>query len=79
MSRFTTRLLLAFAIFISIIVTAIALKSAVDGKEAAWAVIAASLAVITAVVSSWNAQRVVELEEDRQLPYPYPYFDVKKE
>lgn len=77
MSRFTTRLLLAFAISISIIVTAIALKSAVDGKEAAWAVIAASLAVITAVVSSWNAQRVVELEEDRQLPYPYPYFDVK--
>ncbi len=77
MSRITTRLLLAFAIFISIIVTAIALKPALDGKEAAWAVIAASLAVITSVVSSWNAQRVVELEEDKQLPYPYPYFDLK--
>lgn len=77
MSRLTTRLLLALAIFISIIVMAIALKSAMAGKEAAWAVIAASLAVITSVISSWNAQRVVELEEDKQLPYPYPYFDLK--
>lgn len=29
------------------------------------------------MVSSWNAQCVVELEEDKQFPYPYPYFDVK--
>ena len=77
MSRRTTRVLLALAVFIAIIVTAISLKSALAGTEAAWAIIAASLAVITSVVSSWNAQRVVELEEDRQLPYPYPYFDVK--
>ncbi len=77
MSRTITRLLLAFAIFISLIVTAVALRSAINGSEASWAVIAASLAVITSVISSWNAQRVVELEEDKQLPYPYPYFDVK--
>lgn len=77
MSRTTTRILLALSVFISLVVTAIAFKSAIEGKEAAWAVIAASLAVITSVVSSWNAQRVVELEEDKQLPYPYPYFDVE--
>ena len=77
MSRRTTRILLALSVFIAIIVTAISLRSALAGTEAAWAVIAASLAVITSVISSWNAQRVVELEEDRQLPYPYPYFDVK--
>ena len=77
MHRIATRLLLAVAIFISIIVAAISLKFALKGIESAWAVIAALLAVITSVVSSWNAQRVVELEEDKQLPYPYPYFDVK--
>lgn len=77
MSRVTTRLLLAFSIFIVLIVIAFAMKFAIAGKESAWAVIAASLAVITSVVSSWNAQRIVELEEDKQLPYPYPYIDTK--
>jgi hypothetical protein len=77
MSRITTRILLAVSIFVAIIVIAIAMKHALNGKESAWAVIAASLAVITSVVSSWNAQRVIELEEDKQLPYPYPYIDVK--
>ena len=77
MSRITTRILLAVSIFIAIIVIALAMRFAIEGKESAWAVIAASLAVITSVVSSWNAQRVVELEEDKQLPYPYPYIDVK--
>jgi hypothetical protein len=40
------------------------------------ATLAAALAVVTAVVSAWGAQRVVELEEDRQRPYPYPSFDL---
>lgn len=77
MSRTTIRILLGVSIFIAILVTAFAIKSAADGQASAWAVIAAALAVITAVVSAWNAQRVVELEEDRLLPYPYPTFDAK--
>lgn len=77
MSRTTTRILLGVSIFIAILVTAFAVKSAADGQASAWAVIAAALAVITSVVSAWSAQRVVELEEDRLLPYPYPSFDAK--
>jgi hypothetical protein len=39
------------------------------------AIIAASLAVIAALVSAWTGQRVLELQEDAQKPYPYPSID----
>lgn len=47
------------------------------GQEAAWATLAAALALVTSMVSAWGAQRIVELEEARMSPYPYPQFDTK--
>ncbi len=75
MNRKIVRILLLLTIIISVILIVVSFVYAIDGKDSAWAVMAASMAVITAVVSSWNAQRIVELEEDKQRPYPYPYFD----
>ena len=40
------------------------------GNNEAWAAVAAALAVLTSVISSWAAQRTVELQEDSQKPYP---------
>ncbi|HLI79834.1 MAG TPA: hypothetical protein VKV03_07620 [Candidatus Binataceae bacterium] len=39
--------------------------------------LAGALAVLASVISGWIATRVVELQEDTQKPYPYPYFDVR--
>lgn len=77
MSRLTPRILLSLSILISIIVCFIGVKSALDGDPTSWAVVAATLAVITSVIASLNSQRVVELEEDRLLPHVEPSFDLK--
>jgi len=52
MSRITTRILLGLAAFIAILVIAISFNSANKGVGSAWAVIAASLAVLTPIVSA---------------------------
>ncbi len=75
MSRIITRFLIIVATATAICVVAVLLYKKQDFSEAAWAILAAALAVITSAISAWNAQRVVELEEDRLRPYPYPCFD----
>lgn len=42
-----------------------------------WAVVAAALAVLASIISAWTSQRIVELEESKQRPYPYPFIDDK--
>ena len=42
-----------------------------------WAVVAAALAVITSILSSWLALRVLEIQQDEKSPYPYPSIDVR--
>jgi hypothetical protein len=42
-----------------------------------WAVVAAALAVITSILSSWLALRVLEIQQDEKRPYPYPSIDVR--
>lgn len=39
--------------------------------------VAAALAVLTAVISAWGAQSVVEREEDAKRPFPYLSFDTQ--
>lgn len=46
-----------------------------SGGQERWSTVAGALAVIAAVVSGWTAQDVVDLERERQEPYPYPRID----
>jgi hypothetical protein len=41
----------------------------------AWGAIAGSLAVMTAIISAWNTERMVEKQEEALKPYPYPFID----
>lgn len=66
--------LFIFAVSVFVIVNAIKLMGVY--KSEAWSGIAASLAVITAVISSWNAQKIIESQEDSQRPYPNLLFDI---
>ncbi len=67
--------IIAAAMAIAAMVSALILVGL--GKTETWVVVAAALAVITSIISSWSAQRVLELQEDAQQPYPYPSIDVK--
>ena len=64
------------ALLIAIAVVAMVLTRSDAEISQVGAAIAGALAVVTAVISAWSAQRIVELEEDRQKPYPYPSFDM---
>jgi len=75
MSPLTTRLLLGLTLLLAVAAGAFSLQGIVSDQKEAWATLAAALAVITSIISAWGAQRVVELEEDKLAPYPYPQFD----
>lgn len=77
MSRVVSRVALLLAGIISILVIVYSIIAIGINNKETWAVVAAALAVITSVFSSWSSQRVLELEEDSQRPYPYPSIDVK--
>ncbi|NOS76268.1 MAG: hypothetical protein HOP36_17365 [Methyloglobulus sp.] len=76
MSPIITRIFLGLTLLVSIAVACFSFQGIQSGQNEAWATLAASLAVITSVVSAWGAQRVVELEEQKLEPYPYPHFDL---
>jgi hypothetical protein len=73
--RTAIRIGLIVAILVSTAVIAAAFRYLGPRAGETWAVVAAALAVITSVVSSWTGQRVLELQEDSQRPYPYPTID----
>ncbi|UZJ44217.1 hypothetical protein OOT55_16375 [Marinimicrobium sp. C6131] len=75
MSRITTRIFLGLALILAVGIVGVLIFRTDSDVTSVGAAVAGALAVITAVVSAWGAQRVVELEEDRQKPYPYPSFD----
>jgi len=77
MSPITTRFFLGFTLLLAIGAGYFSLQGILAGQKEAWSTLAAALAVITSMVSAWGAQRVVELEEARMSPYPYPQFDTK--
>ncbi|MHB0878431.1 MAG: hypothetical protein ACYC5O_20540 [Anaerolineae bacterium] len=70
------RAILALSLLVSLAVMALAFWSLGFGDPVAWAVVAAALAVITSVISSWAAQRALELQQNAQKPYPYPSVDM---
>ena len=63
------RITLVSALLLSLTVIVSALWKIGLGNNEAWAAVAAALAVLTSVISSWAAQRTVELQEDSQKPY----------
>lgn len=67
-SRASIRILLVCAFIIAVITIVVPLIFAGVRSSEAWAAVAASLAVITSVFSSWSSQRVLELSEDAQKP-----------
>lgn len=75
MSPITTRIFLGLTLLLAIAAAVYSLHGIDAGHKEAWASLAASLAVVTSMVSAWGAQRVVELEEQKLEPYPYPQFD----
>lgn len=75
MSGITTRLFLGLTLLLAVAAAYFSLDAIRSGDAQAWATLAAALAVVTSVVSAWGAQRVIELEEAKQKPYPYPQFD----
>ncbi len=75
MSRITTRIFLGLSLILALVVAGLSLTVLDSPTAPAWATLAAALAVVTSMISAWGAQRVVELEEDRLQPYPYPHFD----
>lgn len=74
MNRFTIRLLLGVTFAAAILVAATAY---ISGGSNSWATVAAALAVVTSVVSSWSAQRIFEQQEDTQKPFVIPTIDNK--
>ena len=76
MPRIIARVVLAASLITSIVVIVAALLSLGLRDPVAWAAVAAALAVITSVISSWVSQRALELQQDAQKPYPYPSVDV---
>lgn len=77
MKKIITRILLFVSLLLAFSVAAFAIKAISSKGDSAWATLAATLAVITSVISAWSAIRVVELEEDKLKPYPYSHFDVQ--
>lgn len=67
-------LVLSLVVSVAAIATAFAVLGFRDAT--AWVVVAAALAVMTSVVSSWAAQTVLELQQDAQKPYPFPSADI---
>lgn len=45
-------------------------------QGATWTTLAAALAVSASLMTVWIGQRVLQLQEDAQQPYPYPYIDL---
>jgi hypothetical protein len=77
MSPITARIFLGFTLLLAMGTGYFSLQGILADQKEAWATLAAALAVVTSVISAWGAQRVVELEEARMSPYPYPQFDTK--
>lgn len=75
MSPLTTRFFLGLTLVLAFGAAATALAGIIKGEKEAWATLAGALAVVTSMISAWGAQRVIELEEDKLHPYPYPQFD----
>lgn len=77
MQRTIFRLLLIAVLLIAISVISVAFYKLGGGDKDVWATVAASLAVITSVFSTYSAQRLLEENEDSKKPLVLPTIDHK--
>jgi hypothetical protein len=77
MKNFLVRCSLVGIVLIAIAVIVVAIRNLGIGAKEAWATIAASLAVIVSVLSSWSTRSLLELQEHEREPYVYPSIDVE--
>ena len=68
---------LAAASLLSVAICGVALRKQGLVDPAAWATVAAALAVVAAVASAWTGQRVLEMQEDAFQPSLLPKIDVR--
>lgn len=71
------RATLATASVVSVVICGVALSRQGLADPAAWATVAAALAVLAAVASAWTSQRVLELQEDALEPSLLPAIDLR--
>jgi hypothetical protein len=76
LSRKLVRIGLVLAAALAIAVASVALLRLGLRKADSWAVVAAALAVVVSVFSTWTAQRVLELQEDQTRPLVYVDLDL---
>ena len=74
-SRVFVRILIVVVGVVPWIALGLALFTLKSIPVATLTTIAAAAAVTASVVSAWNGQRVTELQQEAQRPYPYPSID----
>ncbi len=75
--RNALRAMLTAASVLSLAICGIALRKQGVIDPAAWATVAAALAVLAAVASAWTGQRVLEMQEDALEPSLLPAIDLR--
>jgi hypothetical protein len=75
--RKALRATLMAASLLSVVICGVALRKQGLVDPAAWATVAAALAVLAAVTSAWTGQRVLEMQEDALEPNLLPAIDVR--
>lgn len=75
--RVLVRIVLGTAVLLAAAALVVVLWRLGPSDPGGWATVAAALAVLTSVIGSWTAQRVLELEEDKQRPQPDLRFDLE--
>lgn len=78
LSRQIVRICLIVAGLLAVLVAGLPIIQAGPRSPETWATIAAALAVLTAIISSWTSQRVLELQEDAQEPSITVNLDVRR-
>jgi hypothetical protein len=73
--RKVVRLVFVLALGALGVVAVLAWLSLGAEEGATWTTTAAALAVLASLITAWNGQRAIELQEDAKQPYPYPYVD----
>jgi hypothetical protein len=76
-ARFMVRSLLAAAFVLAIAAISIVFRYPDAYRPEILAVAAAALAVIPATFATWSTQRMLEIQEDANAPFPYPSFDAR--
>ncbi|WHY73437.1 hypothetical protein [Fictibacillus enclensis] len=77
MSRLINKGILLIVVLSSIVIITISVYNYAKNPKDSSSLIVASLAIIASVISGYGAQKVVEYQEDKEKPYPYPIADLQ--